>query len=88
MTLDAQLKVGMDGRSLASPVLRGWDRYTIGLASELVKRGVHVTLFHRSGVPLHAEHIQEIGCDTLALESRRGVQWEQVVLPLALRRGR
>lgn len=77
----------MDGRSLTSPVLRGWDRYTVGLASELVKRGTQVTLFYQEGKPLHPDHVREIGCETVGLHSSKGLQWEQVTLPRALRRG-
>src|SRR5579872_1846890 len=81
------LRVAMDGRSLASPALRGWDRYMIGLATELVKRRVALTLFYREGTPLYSAHVAQIGCEVVGLKSSTGLQWEQVTLPRALRRG-
>jgi glycosyltransferase involved in cell wall biosynthesis len=33
-----RLRVAFDGRSLTGPSLRGWDRYLVGLAGELVRR--------------------------------------------------
>jgi hypothetical protein len=51
------LRAAFDARSLSSSVLRGWDRYTVGLVGELVSQGVDVTLFHREGQPLHTAHV-------------------------------
>ena len=82
------MHVACDGRSLASPVLRGMDRYTVGLVGALVRAGVRVTLFHRAREPLHAPHVAGLGCAVVALADRSGVHWEQVALPAALRRGR
>jgi glycosyltransferase involved in cell wall biosynthesis len=82
------MKVAFDARSLAAPVLRGWDRYTIALASELVRRGISVTFFHRARQPLHAGHVHRIGCEVCAIDDVSGVHWEQVAVPLALARGK
>src|SRR5262245_17007030 len=82
------MKVAFDGRSLASPVLRGWDRYTVGLVRELVRQGVEVTLFHRAREPLCSLHVANLGCRVEALRDRGGLYWEQVAVPLALWRGR
>ncbi|XXF79119.1 glycosyltransferase family 1 protein [Myxococcaceae bacterium GXIMD 01537] len=81
------MKVAFDGRSLTSPALRGWDRYTVGLVRELVERGVEVVLLHRPEAPVREEHVRGLGCRTQAVEARRGLVWEQVALPLALLRG-
>ncbi len=83
---DRPLRVAFDARSLASPVLRGWDRYTIGLVRALTRRGVEVTLLCREGAPVHATHAATLGVRVLPLPDARGVSWEQVTLPLALRR--
>ncbi len=81
------MKVAFDGRSLSSPALRGWDRYTVGLVRELVARGVEVTLLHRTREPVREEHVRGLGCRVQAVEARRGLVWEQVAVPLALLRG-
>jgi len=78
----------MDGRSLVSPTLRGWDRYTVELVKEFANRGIEVTLFYRNGEPLYSGHFQDVRCELIALDSFKVLQWEQVALPAALRRGR
>ena len=80
--------VAFDGRSLSSPVLRGWDRYTVGLVGELVQQGIDVTLFHRERESLHQPHVADLGCRVVGLPDRGGLYWEQVAVPLALWRGR
>lgn len=82
------MRVAFDGRSLASPVLRGWDRYTVGLVGELVRQGVEVTLFHREREALHPPHISGLGCKVLGLPDYGGMYWEQIAVPLALRHGK
>jgi glycosyltransferase involved in cell wall biosynthesis len=82
-----QLRVGFDARYLSGPVLRGMDRYTVGLAGELSRRGVHVALFHRHREPLNPAHLRGLDCEVIGLRDRSGVHWEQVTLPLALKRG-
>ena len=82
-----RLRVAFDARSLASPVLRGWDRYAVGLIGELVRQGVEVTLFHRTQEPLHPAHVAELGCRIVGLRAFKAKQWEQITVPLALWRG-
>jgi glycosyltransferase involved in cell wall biosynthesis len=82
------LRIAFDARSLTSPVLRGWDRYTIGLVGELVRQGIEVTLLHRQSQPLNVAHIASLGCHTLGLSDRGGLHWEQMAVPLALWRGK
>lgn len=82
------MRVAVDARSLASPVLRGWDRYTVGLVKELVRQGVAITLFHRARQPLEGKHIADLGCEVIGLNDRGGLHWEQVAVPLALWRGK
>lgn len=82
------IRVAFDARHLTSVVLRGMDRYTVGLIGELVNRGVEVTLFHRAREPLNLEHIKDLGCYVVGLDDYGGLHWEQVVVPIALRKGR
>lgn len=81
------LRVAFDARSLASPVLRGWDRYTIGIVRALRARDVDVTLLCRASSPVHASHAATLGVPVLALQDQGGLWWEQVALPRAVRRG-
>jgi glycosyltransferase involved in cell wall biosynthesis len=82
------MRIAFDARSLSSPVLRGWDRYTVGLVKELVHQGIEVTLFNRDRESLHLPHVAELGCRFVSLADRGGLHWEQVAVPLALWRGR
>lgn len=79
------LRVAFDARSLTSPVVRGWDRYTIGLVAALRRRGVEVTLLCRGGAPVHADHAARLACPVREIGGRAGMWWEQAALPLALR---
>ncbi len=81
------LRLAFDGRSLASPVLRGWHRYAIGLVEALTRRGAEVTLFHRTALPLHEANVAHLGCRTAGLRDRGGLYYEQVSVPWALARG-
>lgn len=80
------MRVAFDGRSLSGPVLRGWDRYAVGLVRGLVGLGVEVTLFHRARRPLHAPHVEGLGCRVLGLRDLSGLHYEQVVVPRAIGR--
>lgn len=82
------MRVAFDGRSLSARALRGWDRYTVGLVDALTRLGVEVTLFHEPGVPPRSEHVGDIDCKLVAVAARRGLYWEQVAVPRALRRGK
>ena len=78
------MKVAFDARSLASPVLRGWDRYTIGLARALRERGVDVTLLCREREPVHIPHAVAAASNVRPLPDRGGLWWEQVALRRAI----
>jgi glycosyltransferase involved in cell wall biosynthesis len=64
------------------------DRYTVGLAGELVRQGVQVALFHRERQPLNPSHVAGLGCQVVGLPDKGGLYWEQVAVPLALWKGR
>lgn len=82
------MRVAMDARFLVSDVPRGMDRYLLGLARALTSRRVEVTFFHRHREPLHAQHLGIPGVVVQPLEDHGGMLWEQVAVPLALKRGR
>jgi len=86
--MTSDLNVAFDARHLTSKVLRGMDRYTVALVRELVKQGVKVTLFHRARESLNPVHIKDLGCSIVGLTDYSGLHWEQVVVPLALLRGK
>jgi glycosyltransferase involved in cell wall biosynthesis len=79
------MRVALDARSLASPSLRGWDRYTVALARGLQARGVEVVLLHRARAPLVEGHLDHMPCEIVGLPDRGTLWWEQVAVPLALR---
>lgn len=79
------MRVAFDARSLHSPVLRGWDRYTMGLVRSLTGRGVEITLLCRERAPVHETHASTLGRPVIALPDKGGMWWEQVSLPRALR---
>ena len=79
------MRVAFDARSLHSPVLRGWDRYTVGLARALAGRGVAITLMCRERAPVHESHARATGCPVMALPDKGGLWWEQMSLPRAMR---
>jgi glycosyltransferase involved in cell wall biosynthesis len=84
----SNIRAAFDARHLTSIVLRGMDRYTVGLIGELVNRGVQVTLFHRAREPLNPDHIKDLGCHVVGLDDYSGLHWEQVVVPIALMQGK
>jgi hypothetical protein len=81
------LRVAFDARSLTSLTVRGWDRYTIGLVRALKLRAVEVTLLCRAAAPPHEMHVAAMACPVVGLADHGGLWWEQIALPLALRRG-
>lgn len=83
-----RFSVAFDARHLTSKVLRGMDRYTIGLIRGLINQGVDITLFHRACEPLNTAHIEHLGCAVVGLKDCCGLHWEQIVVPLALLYGR
>jgi len=88
--VNTPLRVAFDARSLNSPVLRGWDRYTIGLVRALLHRDVDVTLICREDQPVHPAHLAAMAspvrlCVCASVRPQfGGLWWEQVALPLAL----
>jgi glycosyltransferase involved in cell wall biosynthesis len=80
------MRVAFDARSLCAPVLRGWDRYTVGLVRELIREGVEVTLLHQTHEPIHPSHLADMPCSVVGLDENNLLRWEQRALPRELRR--
>lgn len=80
------MRVALDGRSLASPGLRGWDRYTIGLVRELNTRDVEVLLVHTPSRLPRPEHLAGLRVTMTEVEASSGLVWEQWALPRAVAR--
>ncbi|MEZ6115780.1 MAG: glycosyltransferase family 1 protein [Pirellulaceae bacterium] len=80
-----KLKIAMDGRSLTAKVPRGWDRYIVELAKQLVAADVDVTLLYRQREPIRISYVQQIGCSAVAVADKSGMHWEQVALPAWLK---
>lgn len=78
------MRVAIDGRSLASPGLRGWDRYTLGLIGELNTRGVDVVLVHQRSRPPRPEHLADLSVTVEPVAAPSGLVWEQWALPQAV----
>ncbi len=76
------MRVGVNARLLASPSLRGWNRYTVNLLRELPSLGVELVLY--ADRELHPTHLARIpdGSYRVRVGSRgRYPYWEQVWLP-------
>jgi len=80
------LHVAFDGRHLTAAVPRGMDRYTLGLIRGLTARGIEVTLFARAKEPLNRALLTGSSARLRELPDRSAVHWEQIAVPLALRR--
>ena len=80
------MKVGMDGRSLSSPSLRGWDRYTVGLIHELTQRDVEVVLLCPPLRRPRAEHLVGLQVRIEEVSATSGLLWEQWAVPRAVAR--
>jgi glycosyltransferase involved in cell wall biosynthesis len=79
-----RLQIAFDARHLTGKVLRGMDRYTVGLVRQLVTLGVEVTLFYREREPLNPAHVNNLGCQLVGLKDLGGLYWEQIAVPIAL----
>ncbi len=76
------MKVGFNARLLASPTLRGWNRYAINLLMALAN--LEVELFLYSDQPLAASHLSRLPPNRYQVRiapPMRYLIWEQVWLP-------
>jgi glycosyltransferase involved in cell wall biosynthesis len=75
------MKVAFNARLLAAPTLRGWNRYTVNLLTELSRLGLDLFLY--TDRPLHASHLARLlpGSYQVRVAALRYPLWEQVWLP-------
>ena len=81
--------VGFNARLLASPDLRGWNRYASNLLAALPAQGVRLVLY--SDRPLHESHLVRLPAgsfETRVSPSLRYPVWEQRWLPRQCQRDR
>jgi glycosyltransferase involved in cell wall biosynthesis len=87
--LTEPIRVGFNARYLRDNNLRGFNRYTISLLSELRKRrDVHPILFTDQRSPVHPEFVRRIDAEIVTVASASALLWEHVDLPRSLRRHR
>ena len=87
--LTEPIRVGFNARYLRDNNLRGFNRYTISLLSELRKRlDVHPILFTDQRSPVHPDFVRRLDAEIVTVASASALLWEQVDLPQALRRHR
>jgi glycosyltransferase involved in cell wall biosynthesis len=83
------MRVGFDARWLQVPQLVAYNRYIVNLLRGLTReRGVEVYLFTSDKRPIYDEHLKSLHLTVVALPGWRELLWEQVHVPLALRRHR
>jgi hypothetical protein len=77
------VRVGFNARLLASPELRGWNRYAVNLLAELSSASAELVLY--SDRPLHPSHLARLerGSYRVVATDRPPpyLYWEQVWLP-------
>jgi hypothetical protein len=78
------LRIGIDGRVLAIPSMRGWTRYATNLLRALSRRDdVELVLFVREDP--RPRHLDGVRADVIRLEAPRETLWNDWVLPRRLR---
>ena len=78
------IRVGIDGRVLAIPGVRGWTRYATNLLRALSRRDdVELVVFARE--PPRPEHLERVRARVVELSAPRETLWTDWVLPRRLR---
>jgi glycosyltransferase involved in cell wall biosynthesis len=84
VVVSGALRIGIDGRVLAIPSMRGWTRYATNLLRALSKRDdVELVLFVREDP--HARHLDGIRARVIRLDAPRETLWNDWALPRRLR---
>lgn len=82
-----KLRVGFNAKYLWDYNLRGFNRYTFCLLKQLLEQdSLEVVLFTERRSPIHPAFAQALRVETVLLPSPTSLVWEQIVLPVALRR--
>lgn len=83
----SRARVGFNARFLRDYYLRGFNRYTLSLLWGLQSRDeFELFLFTDQRSPVHQEFRKRIDAQVVEIRSPTALLWEQVALPLALRR--
>jgi glycosyltransferase involved in cell wall biosynthesis len=83
------MRIGFDARWLSVPEPVAYNRYIVNLLRGLQREhGVELFLFTDEGKSIHDRHLCDLGVTVITLPGRRELFWEQVELPLALRKNR
>lgn len=81
------MKVGFNVRYLHDYNLRGFNRYTVCLLTELQKHSdIQIHLYSEKKFPVHQRFQWQLRAPTHVLSAPKTLVWEQVILPVALRR--
>ncbi len=75
------MRVAFNARVLSDPVLRGWNRYTLNLISELAGLGVTVFLYTYRGFGASQFSQLPLHCITLRQAPSMNYFWEQYWIP-------
>ena len=82
-----RLRIGINGRALSNPAVRGWTRYTANLLRALSERDdVDLVLFCREAP--ESCHLDGVDAEILCFDAARESMWEEWYLPAAIRRAR
>lgn len=76
------MRIAINARILASTSLRGWNRYTVNLLSELSHQNLNLFLY--TDQALHAAHLERLAEGSYQLRVAKPMRypfWEQVWLP-------
>jgi glycosyltransferase involved in cell wall biosynthesis len=83
----SKTRIGFNARYLRDYNLRGFNRYTLSLLMELQRRDeFEIILFTDQRSPVHPEFAKRIVAEVIIVPSPKVMLWEQVFLPMALRR--
>jgi len=78
------IRIGVDGRVLALPAMRGWTRYAGNLLRALEARGdVEIVVFAREAP--HAAHLAGLRSRVVRFDAPREALWNDWLLPRRLR---
>lgn len=84
LVADHHLRVGIDGRILALPQVRGLTRYTVNLLRAMSTRS-DVSLHLICREPPHPAHLEGIRAEVTYAPASREFRWASVTLPRAIR---
>src|SRR5258708_23799674 len=76
------MRIGINARLLRDPTMRGWNRYTVNLLTELSRGGIELLLY--TDRPLHPAHLARFepgSYKVVQAAPMRYAFWEQIWLP-------